>query len=70
MNEEVKVNIIELACELAHTRTLYESGDICNNEDDMFENPTDTIQVYKEEVQDRFNNWYDYYLSEIEKYTI
>jgi hypothetical protein len=67
---EKTINVIELASELAHTRTLYESGDICNNEDDMFENPTDTIQVYKEEVQDRFNNWYDYYLSEIEKYAI
>ena len=34
---ETKINSIELAAELAHTRTFYESGDICNNEDDMYE---------------------------------
>jgi len=55
---------------LAHSRTLYESGDICDNEDDMFEDPTAGITTYKEEIQDRFNNWYDYYLSEVNKYAI
>jgi hypothetical protein len=67
---EIKINSIELAAELAHTRTLYESGDICNNENDMFEDPTAGITTYKEEIQDRFNEWYDFYLSEIEKYII
>jgi len=66
MTNEIRINAIEVACELAHARTLYESGDICNNEDDMYENPKDGIQVYKEEIQDRFNEWYDYYLSKIE----
>jgi len=70
MNEEIKINALELASELAHTRTLYESGDICDNEDDMFEDPTAGITTYKEEIQDRFNNWYDYYLSEVNKYAI
>ena len=65
---DIKVNAIELASELAHNRTLYESGDICNNEDDMFSQPDISIQIsYKEEIQDRFNSWYDYYLTEIEK---
>lgn len=64
---DIKVNAIELASELAHNRTLYESGDICSNEDDMFEEPTASITTYKEEIQDRFNDWYDYYLTEIEK---
>jgi hypothetical protein len=54
--------MIELACELAHDRTLYESGDICNNEDDMYEG-----ENYTEEIQDRFNQWYDYYLTKIEQ---
>lgn len=58
--------MIELACELAHTRTFQESEDICNNEDDMYETHGDSIQYYKEEIQDRFNEWYDYYLTKIE----
>lgn len=53
---------LELACELAHSRTLYESGDICNNEDDMYDG-----ENYTEEIQDRFNDWYDYYLTQIDK---
>jgi hypothetical protein len=53
---------LELACELAHSRTLYESGDICNNEDDMYDG-----ENYTEEIQDRFNGWYDYYLTQIDK---
>lgn len=67
---EIKINVIELASELAHSRTLYESGDICNNEDDMFNDPIDGVQTYKEEIQDRFNEWYDYYLTEIKKYRL
>ena len=67
---EIRINVIELASELAHSRTLYESGDICNNEDDMFNDPIDGVQTYKEEIQDRFNQWYDYYLTEIEKYRL
>jgi hypothetical protein len=67
---EIKINAIELASELAHTRTLYESGDICYNEDEMYDDPVDGVQTYTEEIQDRFNEWYDFYLSEIEKYTI
>jgi hypothetical protein len=67
---DVTINKLELAAELAHTRTLYESGDICNNEDDMFIDNNYGLQVYTEEIQDRFNEWYDFYLSEIEKCTI
>ena len=62
-----EINILELASNLAHDRTLYESGDICNNEDEMFEDISAETLVYTEEIQDRFNRWYDYYLTEIEK---
>jgi len=62
------MNLIEIASELAHNRTLYESSDICNNEDDMYEYPNSEELKYKEEIQDRFNNWYDYYLSSLSKY--
>jgi hypothetical protein len=57
--------LLELASDLAHERTLYESGDICNNEDDMYVDPSAESTMYKEEIQDRFNDWYDYYLSRI-----
>jgi hypothetical protein len=67
---EIRINKLEVAAELAHNRTLYESGDICNNEDDMFIDNNYGLQVYTDEIQDRFNEWYDYYLGEIEKYVI
>jgi hypothetical protein len=59
---------IELASTLAHDRTFYESGDICNNENDMYEDPLAGITTYREEIQERFDNWYDYYLSKITKH--
>jgi hypothetical protein len=58
--------ILELASDLAHDRTLYESGDICSNEDDMFEDINSDVLTYKDEIQDRFNEWYDYYLTKLE----
>lgn len=67
---EITINKLELAAELAHNRTLYESGDICNNEDDMFIDNNYGLQIYTDEIQDRFNEWYDYYLGEIEKYVV
>jgi hypothetical protein len=57
--------LLELASDLAHERTLCESSDICNDEDDMYVDPSAKSTMYKEEIQDRFNDWYDYYLSRI-----
>jgi hypothetical protein len=57
--------LLELASNLAHERTLCESSDICNDEDDMYVDPSAESTIYKEEIQDRFNEWYDYYLSMI-----
>lgn len=62
---DVIVNIVELASDLAHTRTLYESGDICLSEDEMFLDINSDTTVYTEEIQDRFNEWYDFYYSSI-----
>jgi hypothetical protein len=59
--------LLELASNLAHTRTFYESGDICDNEDDMYEDITAETTVYKDEIQDRFHTWYDFYLTEIKE---
>jgi hypothetical protein len=67
---EVRINSIELASELAHSRTLYESGDICQSEDDMYQDINAEVLMYKEEIQDRFFDWYDYYLGEINKCSI
>jgi hypothetical protein len=63
---EIAINPIELATNLAHNRTLYESGDICNNEDDMYNDDGE----YTDEIQERFSQWYDYYLGEIGKFKI
>lgn len=59
----IKINLVECASELAHNRTFYESGDVLNNEDDMYEDINADTLVYTEEIQDRFNEWYDYYYS-------
>ena len=55
------INLVEAASTLAHTRTLYESGDICSNEDEMYEDINSEVLTYTEEIQDRFNAWYDFY---------
>lgn len=57
----ITVNAVEVASELAHHRTLYESDDLCNNEDDMYINPNAAILVYTDRIQNRFNEWYDFY---------
>ena len=59
------INEVEVATKLAHTRTLFDSGDICNNEDDMFEDFE--LKKYKAEIQERFNSYYDYYLDILTK---
>lgn len=57
------INLVEAASELAHDRTLYESGDICNNEDEMYLEDNPDCLTYKDEIQERFNNWYDHYFN-------
>ena len=59
--------LLELASNLAHERTLCESSDICNDEDDMYVDPNAEITIYKDEIQDRFHTWYDFYLTEIKE---
>jgi hypothetical protein len=62
--ENLQSKMLELASNLAHDRTFYESGDICMNEDEMFVEGTDE---YTEEIQERFNSYFDFYESEINK---
>lgn len=33
----------------------------------MWEEDTEGCFIYKEEIQDRFNEWYDYYYTKIEE---
>ena len=63
------INIVELASELAHERMKMELG---ASEDEVWVTPTDTdgddnVLIYIEEAQDSFNDWYDYYYTQIEK---
>jgi hypothetical protein len=61
---ERKVNIIELASELAHMELV----DLVGGEDweyELYEEPNAKVTVYREEWQDRFNQLYDKYFDTI-----
>ena len=58
----MEINEIELASELAHEKLLSH----WNDSDEMYEE-TDEETTYTEEAQDIFNDYYDYYLTLIEK---
>jgi hypothetical protein len=58
--------IIELASELAHVKTMCELN---ITEEEMYKESGDVL-FYKEDVQDVFNEWYDYYLTGIEKFLV
>jgi hypothetical protein len=62
--ENLQLQMLELASKLAHDRTFYDSGDICISEDEMYD---EGGQNYTEEIQERYNDYYDFYLTEIEK---
>jgi hypothetical protein len=57
------INIVELASELAHERMKMELG---ASEDEVWVDDEDCL-TYLEEAQDSFNEWYDYYYTQIEK---
>lgn len=54
---DIKVNVLELASELAHKDLV----DMVGDENKLFEDPLAGITVYTDEVQDKFNELYDYY---------
>jgi hypothetical protein len=69
----MEINEIELACNLAHnsmydevTREEWDGEEILS-EEDLYEFENADTSKYKEEIQEVFNRWYDYYLGEIEK---
>jgi hypothetical protein len=59
----VKVNIMELASELAEREVLKHFD---NKLELVYENPSDSITTYTEEAQDLFNNLYDEFWEMIE----
>lgn len=65
---DITINPLELASELAHLRVLAENPSL--TEDDLWcEDVTFTL-IYKEEIQDQFNVWYEFYLDHIESITL
>jgi bisphosphoglycerate-dependent phosphoglycerate mutase len=63
----VKVNILELASNLAFSATIDEmiaNGSI-SNESEAYVEETEESTRYTEEAQDVFNRWYDYFYDEI-----
>jgi hypothetical protein len=60
---EVKVNIVELASELAHKELLHWVSD----ESSLYEDPEAGITNYTEYFQDVFNTLYDKYYTIIDQ---
>ena len=61
------INIVELASELAHERMKVETG---LDEDEVWKSDgfAETgCLIYIEEALDSFNEWYDYYYTQIEQ---
>ena len=72
----ISINKVELASNLAHKSVMDEliipfqtdgSYSIYENEDDLFIEDENENMIYKDDVQDVFNRWYDYYLNMIEE---
>jgi hypothetical protein len=57
---EIKINILELASELAHQRVVADFNG------QVYEMEIDGCICYTEEAQDEFNAYYDEYLTLIE----
>ena len=60
----IKINLVEVASELAHNRMVF-SIDMDCNEDSLYQQLDNGDFVYTEEAQDIFNDWYDYYYNRL-----
>lgn len=66
MQTEIKINIIELASELAERRVEEEfKKDPLRFDNRIYIEEENEVR-YTEAAQDVFNTWYDYYYTEIE----
>lgn len=71
MSEIIQINKLELASELANDATrdeMFLKG-LITNENEMYVGDGG-VQVYTDEAQDIFNDYYDYYLTKIEQVAI
>lgn len=57
------INLVELASVLAHERMKLELG---VSEEEVWVDDTEDCLIYMPEAQDVFNQWYDYYYTQIE----
>lgn len=64
---DIKVNLVELASELANDRTLEELISEYMGETEIYKANSDVIE-YTPYAQKVFDNWYDYYYNFINKY--
>lgn len=64
--ENVTINKLELACELAHQKLV----DNWSESIQIYESETDGITIYTDDAQDVFNDYYDEYLTLIENLSI
>lgn len=64
----ITINNIELASNLAHERTLAEciKSNKIVDEHELYVDFNAEVLTYKDNIQDIFNDYYDYYLNEIE----
>ena len=67
-----RINIIELASNLAHEELINEYENLSENKEKLFPNgifidEDEEMTRYSEEAQDIFNAYYDKYLTIIEK---
>jgi hypothetical protein len=71
----ITINLLEVASELAHDSTVNEVLNPLSdlqliNEDDMWKTDENENTIYKEEVQDIFNKWYDFYYDKLLNFKI
>ena len=60
MEEIIKINILEVASELAH-KEIERHFDF--DESKIYDNSLHTMTFYTEKAQDLFNGFYDYYFN-------
>ena len=66
---DIKVNLVELASELANDRTFQDLTSEYMGEAEIYKTDGNIVQ-YTEYAQNVFNDWYDYYYDFISKYKI
>ena len=66
---DIKVNIVELASELANDRMFEELSREYLSESDIYKQDSDVVE-YTDYAQKVFNNWYDYYYNFVNIYKI